>query len=130
MKTKIYLFSTLMIAASITSCSKKEGCTDATATNYDSAAESDDGSCTYRGKAVFWQDEADSLGERMIVMTNGGASVDVGEFADAPDCSSGFTIDAAPGTHTFGIIDGNGADVGNGSVIITANGCVDYQVTQ
>ena len=30
-----------------TSCKKKEGCTDPTATNYDVEAEKDDGSCTY-----------------------------------------------------------------------------------
>lgn len=31
----------------VTSCKKKEGCTDATAENYDAEAETDDGSCTY-----------------------------------------------------------------------------------
>lgn len=36
----------LVMGLSFTSC-KKEGCTDSTATNYNSSATSDDGSCTY-----------------------------------------------------------------------------------
>ena len=31
----------------VSSCKKKEGCTDSTATNYDADAETDDGSCTF-----------------------------------------------------------------------------------
>lgn len=41
------LFSFCLTAFLLSSCSKKEGCTDKTANNYDSEAEKDDGSCEY-----------------------------------------------------------------------------------
>jgi hypothetical protein len=37
----------LILVFVFSSCKKKEGCTDATATNYDSSAEKDNGTCTY-----------------------------------------------------------------------------------
>ena len=37
----------LIIAISLVTCKKKEGCTDITATNYDAEAEKDDNSCIY-----------------------------------------------------------------------------------
>ena len=37
----------LLIALIFTSCSEKNGCIDEIACNFDSSAESDDGSCTY-----------------------------------------------------------------------------------
>src|SRR5690606_28858692 len=41
-----FMFVTAALAVSTVSC-KKEGCTDETATNYNSEAKKDDGSCTY-----------------------------------------------------------------------------------
>jgi len=44
--TKIFLFSLVLGAFAISSC-QKQGCTDTSATNYDSSAAQDDGTCTY-----------------------------------------------------------------------------------
>ncbi|MBK7129038.1 MAG: hypothetical protein IPM74_03530 [Crocinitomicaceae bacterium] len=46
MKTSILVLSALFLQLTIISC-KKEGCTDSTATNYNSDAKKDDGSCIY-----------------------------------------------------------------------------------
>jgi hypothetical protein len=54
MKTKLFLMLTISVAGILIlpGCAKKQGCTNATATNYDADAEEDDGSCTY-GADVF-----------------------------------------------------------------------------
>ena len=44
-----HLIFPLLIVLLVSSCKKQEGCTDATASNYDVSAERDDGSCTYPG---------------------------------------------------------------------------------
>lgn len=45
--SKYLLFSIVLGGLLLSACSKKEGCTDSTANNYDSEAEEDDGSCTF-----------------------------------------------------------------------------------
>jgi len=48
MKTKnIFIIGTLLSVVTFTSCSKKEGCTDPLAINFESDADKDDGSCQY-----------------------------------------------------------------------------------
>ena len=50
MKTKNLLLITAItigLGSVFTSCSKKSGCTDSTAENFDASADKDDGSCTY-----------------------------------------------------------------------------------
>lgn len=57
-----YLLILLVAIVSFSSCKKEEGCTDPTATSYNSEAEVDNGSCQYEGEAVFWYGSSTSQG--------------------------------------------------------------------
>ena len=50
---KLTLFTILSIFLCITSCTKEEGCTDKTATNYNAEAEKDDESCIYYSDLII-----------------------------------------------------------------------------
>lgn len=59
MKTKnILLTAIALLGLAVTSCKKEKvkGCTTSSATNFNSSAQEDDGSCAYNGKATFWID--------------------------------------------------------------------------
>jgi hypothetical protein len=55
--TKISMLS--IVALSLYSCAKP-GCTDSDAINYSESAKKDDGSCLYKEKLIFWQDQTTS----------------------------------------------------------------------
>lgn len=48
----------LLTSAIFTSCSKREGCTDPAATNFDVEAKKDDGSCTYETQTIAAHEES------------------------------------------------------------------------
>lgn len=53
MKNLLVVMLAAIMLLQFNSC-EKEGCTDVEAENYDSDAESDDGSCTYSAQCIFW----------------------------------------------------------------------------
>lgn len=54
MNLKSILLTLLVFNCILLSSCKKEGCTNQFASNYDSEAKKDDGSCTYNWSQVFW----------------------------------------------------------------------------
>ena len=104
MKTKNLLIIAFMIigAISISSCAKKTGCTDANATNFDSDAKKDDGSCTYKGQLIFWwkkpfSDTANAHGATTAQVTVDGAFQGTLNFGtqfwnSSPSCGASATI--------------------------------------
>ena len=128
---KLFFVLTVSVALfQLSSCAKKEGCTDPTALNYDSSAEDDNGTCTYKGSAIFWNDVASGLGNVAVQMADGTTGVITADYTSAPDCgeSSCFTYTAEPGTYSFSAAEVGGTATWNGSVTITSNGCVSYRL--
>ncbi len=68
MKKQIF-FSVIIVTASLLGCSKKKGCTDATATNFDASAKKDDGSCIYADPAAGATVLNDITSDRVLVNT-------------------------------------------------------------
>lgn len=59
---KKYLFiSTLILTSMATSGCQVEGCTNTQATNHDSEATKDNGSCLYESNVAFWMDQSEVL---------------------------------------------------------------------
>ena len=102
MKTKILSIATIvLLAITISSCAKKQGCTDVDAINYDAVAEETDNSCTYSRDVTFWMDQAttdnfDADGITALtyyldgnVVGSSGTNV---YFASEPSCGANGTL--------------------------------------
>jgi hypothetical protein len=69
MKKILYLF--LVVSFIFTACKKEEGCTDATATNYNADAEDDDGTCTFGIVGGAWITDTEEMNMHAVVSMGG-----------------------------------------------------------
>lgn len=121
----------LLGATTFVGCKKEKGCTDASAINFKSSAEKNDGSCSYKGSATFWNNVSSGLGTIVVVMadnTSGNITVDE---TGTPSCGASgcFTYTAAPGTYAYGAAEVSpGTGTWSGSVTITSKGCQTIQL--
>ena len=127
----------------ISSCAKK-GCTNPNATNFDSSAKSDDGSCTYKGKIVFWYDQTTSNSlvtggsTSLTYYVDGavvGSSAATVYFTGAPTCgqSASITVEKDLGvatnkSYSYTVKDDTGATLYSGTANFTANTCTAIQL--
>lgn len=123
---------------------KTEGCTDQNAVNWNSDADTNDGSCTFEGKVVFWYGEEVAI-EKGQFATAYSFYVDgqlVGSQAvsmfwnGAPDCDQAASItatkDLGPVTSyaaEYEVIDDAGFVVWSGIVNFQANTCEALELT-
>ena len=143
---KKVLLSVLFLASisTFTSC-KKEGCTDPDSINYSADAKTDNGTCEYEGKVVFWYSEATAL--KLIVKgattltyyVDGqvvGSSATAVYWTGAPNCdqTGSITVKKALGSvknksYSYSIKDQTEQEMWSGSSNYTANTCTKRQLT-
>ena len=151
MKTKIILSSAFVIIVAIliiSSCKKDKvkGCMDSVATNYNSKATEDDGSCKYQGSLVFWnnmalQDTLTAHGSDTLIYYINNVKVGTSIVASsgrsgAPSCgqSGVFTLTEQLGsvksqTYQYSVNDNSGYFTWSGTVTITATpSCTPFQI--
>ena len=126
---KVILFSIVCLGLSvfISSCAKVQGCTNATAINYNSAAEKDNGTCIYKGKVTFWTKTGDGFGLITVTMGDGTTGTIANDFSTAPACDQIGTLayTNVPGNYTYTAEETTlGSNTWSGSVTITSGGCL------
>ncbi len=132
MKKIAYVIALLLSFSIITSsCKKKQGCTDATAINFDASAEQNNNSCIYKGNVTFWNDVASSLGYVTVTMADGTTGVITADYSSAPSCGASrcFNYSNVPGTYSYTAVEAApGLHTWSGSVAITSDGCVTVRL--
>ena len=106
----------------VTSCKKKEGCTDATAENYDAEAETDDGSCTYETPAEPTEITVSSNITTNTTWETGKCYILAGRIA----VTNGATLTIQPGVLVKGEA-GTGANAT--ALLVSQDGMLDAQGT-
>lgn len=141
MKKTILFIGLGLIMTTFNSC-KKAGCTDIKADNYSANAKTNDGSCSYSEKLIFWQNQASTQtwgGVAVLKIYVDGAYL--GSFAtteylaSSPDCTSNGqlnkTIDLASSTTksvNVRVEDETGYEWYNENITMNAGACKIYQI--
>lgn len=81
-KNQLIIAAVCLVLVSMQSCSKKKGCTDLEACNYDAEAEDNDGSCTY---STVWFQDLDGDGKGNVNVSTTACIQPEGYVADDSD---------------------------------------------
>lgn len=139
---KLFLGLGAIALLGVTSC-KKEGCMDVDAENYDADAKKS-ATCSYKGSAVLWNNEASTNGmmsdgvNSLVYYVGGnlvGSSSSGVYFASQPDCGGlgavSFSVDLGEEkakTFPYKVLDQNDAVVWSGNIEIQANTCLGLEL--
>jgi len=102
---RIFIISIVSIA--ILQTCKIEGCTDSSASNYNSKANSNDGSCIFKGEVIFWVDTTFHFNDISVIIDDSVIGVIDGYFTDQPECGipHSVNIELEEGIYEFTAID-------------------------
>ncbi len=145
MSMNLFTKITLLSAVTLTlfSCAKP-GCTDPDAINYSVSAKKDDGSCNYKEKIIFWQDQATSQIVQnagisgLYVYVDGeliGSTLATNYWTGAPSCEQSGNVNAeidmgsqVVKTITYEIKDNNGNSLVTDTYTMVAGDCSVIQM--
>lgn len=117
----------IILVVLLTSSCKKEGCTDDLATNFDTKAKKDDGSCEFEGKVMFWTDCADccQIAVKVDDKFIGNTTFSYNSEPVAPNCiATGCVTTTLPvGSYSWSGTETCLNILVGGSFTITENGC-------
>ncbi len=122
---KKILLPVIVLITTITGCQKEAnkifGCTDPSASNYNYAANTDNGTCQYTGKATFWYNSSGTqatvhIGTYTGYVTSYYPSYD--PSCGASGCAN-FTLPAGSYSYSASSTWSNWS----GTVTVTSNGC-------
>lgn len=121
---RIIVFIIFLGILIIASACHTEGCTDPQSINYDPEASENDGSCKYKGEAIFWVDSSFNFIDISIFFTGKIIGVIDGYYSHEPACGAehGLSIKLDPGIYEFTAVDTLGATYTD-TIHIRANGC-------
>ncbi len=139
MFNKVLMAAGLIALFAITGC-KEEGCTDPNATNFNSDADTNDGSCVFEGSVVFWYGANAAQGLLDFGSTSltyfvdgqvvGSSAADV-FWTASPDCGQNASItvtknlgNATNLSFTYRVQDQDADVIWEGVANFTANTCV------
>ncbi len=141
-----FILSFAFMSLVAVSCSKEEGCTDSSATNFSESAEEDNGSCTYKGSVVFWYNQAtsnyltsDPPSQSLVFYVDGavvGSTAASVYWNSAPTCGTNgsITVEKNLGTsksksYAYKVVDNNGLELWSDNVVLEANTCIQLVLT-
>lgn len=145
-KFSYHFFSVTLIMATLftTSCTKKQGCTDPDADNYDVTAEVYDGSCNFSGRVVFWYNETAAAGLVIAGITSltyyldgviVGSSAPSVYWTCSPECgqTGSITVNKDLGSvksrpYTFRVEDQYNIAVWDDIINFEANTCIKFEL--
>lgn len=144
MKKNLKILLILTLILSIQSCSKKVGCSDPNAENYNADAKKDCNCCEYKGNLVFWQgktsaDDFATLGVKTLFYYVDeqlvGSSSATQYWNGAPNCGQNGTITVTKDlkgsksrAFTYKINDESGTTWYDGIINFDANTCLSFEL--
>lgn len=143
-KMRFLALGCAIIAGTIFTSCKKEGCIDGDATNFDAEADEDNGSCVYSGEVVFWYGEASSkflVGDGAVTLTYyvdgkivGSTAANVFDTKE-PECGQNGSItvsrdlgSAKSATASYSVKDQTDHEYYKGTVTFAANTCESWEL--
>jgi hypothetical protein len=141
---KLFFITLLAFTVVLTSSCRRSGCTDPDSINYDDKAKTNDNSCEYEGKVVFWYGQSTANGNVADGTTSltfyldgqviGSSAADV-YWSSSPDCGASGSISATKKlgfskekSYKYEVKDQDGDIIWSNNITLTGNKCLEIKL--